>query len=408
MPKEKTAGLIDLRDAVLALERRAVAVYGRSYSRRQVARRLAPGNAAMQARWNNRLHRWLTDGDNLVRPDDFETFWVLIVDFSSMAEEQPDRETWAGLYQRSAPGGDVMVSAGPGLDAGHPAAAPTVTLSRRGVLWAAGIGTAGAGLISLALLKTAGLPDASSAKARPDASSAPGDPNPWLRAADRGVVLRGAAQQLMAMAFRPDGGELAAVGGDGTVFLWTPDASTPSVSVALTDTRLLAVEYTPDGQTMIAGGWSKRVYVVRDAVRNVVSRLPVEGVSIHELAISPDGDRVAIGTEKGEVRVRELRTGRLLRTLPVPGSAGTTPVRAVAFSRDGRWLAAAGAQPVVHVWDFRTGYLAAELRGHDKVINKVTFSDDGTSLASASDDTSVRVWSTSSWQLARKLSGHNG
>ncbi|MGW7387067.1 WD40 repeat domain-containing protein [Streptomyces sp. NPDC054794] len=64
----------------------------------------------------------------------------------------------------------------------------------------------------------------------------------------------------------------------------------------------------------------------------------------------------------------------------------------VAFSPDGRTLASSGDDGVVRLWDVPTGHLRRTLTGHTNTVRSLAFSPDGRSLASAGDDKSIRLW----------------
>jgi WD40 repeat protein len=76
-------------------------------------------------------------------------------------------------------------------------------------------------------------------------------------------------------------------------------------------------------------------------------------------------------------------------------------VTSVAYSPDGKRLAAAGTEPaegkesvsgVVKVWDAQTGKELFTLRGHTRPVTSVSFSADGKRLASAARGAEVKVW----------------
>lgn len=83
----------------------------------------------------------------------------------------------------------------------------------------------------------------------------------------------------------------------------------------------------------------------------------------------------------------------------------------VTFSPDGQWLASAGENGELLLWDVATHQLRFRLDGHDSslLVNSVSFTPDGRLLASASDDLTIRLWDVATGQpVGQPLRGHNG
>jgi hypothetical protein len=68
------------------------------------------------------------------------------------------------------------------------------------------------------------------------------------------------------------------------------------------------------------------------------------------------------------------------------------PLLAVALSPDGRWLAAGGRGPAVHVWGLATPDAAPLSLPHEAAVRSLTFTPDGGRLASGDEDGVIRLW----------------
>ncbi len=133
------------------------------------------------------------------------------------------------------------------------------------------------------------------------------------------------------------------------------------------------------------------------------------------VAISPDAKLIAAGSVDGHVRLWRTRDGALRQIFRGSGEK----VASVAFSPDGKWLAAgfcaqkdkqyyhSCVQGAVWIWRVGDGEIVYKLQGHKDEVTALSFSPDSRWLASASADKTVRVWELSDdeGRLALTLDG---
>ncbi len=133
--------------------------------------------------------------------------------------------------------------------------------------------------------------------------------------------------------------------------------------------------------------------------------------SANAVAFSPDNRWLASGGKDNVIKIWDLATGNVLRTL----YGHTSNVNALAVSPDGKLLASGsgaindkrdlgtftqggvvgGAEDnTVRIWSVQTGRQLQVLRGHELSVGAVAFSNDGHSLTSVSGD-AVKVWDVS-------------
>jgi WD40 repeat protein/tRNA A-37 threonylcarbamoyl transferase component Bud32 len=199
-----------------------------------------------------------------------------------------------------------------------------------------------------------------------------------------------------------------------------------------------AVAFSPDGKRFASSGFDGTVKVWDVATSNQALTLRGHSDAVRGVAFSPDGKRLASASRDGTVKVWDAATGREIRSLHAYADEGlllfaptavgvlATPARSapffvaaallheslsadvtgVAYSPNGRRIAAARFDGTVKVWDAGTGEEALTLRGHSGGVRGVAFSPDSRRIASASEDHTVRVWDAATGKVLLTLAGH--
>ena len=85
----------------------------------------------------------------------------------------------------------------------------------------------------------------------------------------------------------------------------------------------------------------------------------------------------------------------------------TDYVKYVAVSPDNTLIASASYDKTVRLWDVATRRLVKTLEGHGSMVTSVTFSVDGSYVISGSDDKTIRIWHTRTGEaVGQAMTGH--
>jgi WD40 repeat protein len=250
--------------------------------------------------------------------------------------------------------------------------------------------------------------------------------------------LTSSPSMIFRIAFSPDGRLLAAGDGASQVTLWDTDTGRSvralrgwppeahevvraigSLAFSSDGTRLAAGLGIPN---MSVGDYGRQIVKVWDPrTGDEMGSWEAHANTIAGLAFAPDGRRLATASHDGTVKLWEAGTWRELRSWaaesisvrrigagdsaadPSPRSRG---FESVAFSPDGRSVAAGLADGTIVAWDLANGRERYARRGHGSRVYDLAYSRDGRTLASAGWDRLIKLWDARTGRELRTFRGH--
>jgi WD40 repeat protein len=249
---------------------------------------------------------------------------------------------------------------------------------------------------------------------------------------------------VSSVAFAPDGKRIASAGGNRVK---VTSLETGKDVLKLKNSRgmsFFSVAFSPNGR-YLAGGQGQlksrktesrnderiTTYFYRGEVLiwnaqtgTLITKLNHNYAPAWHVAFSPDERWLAIGSgpllaeEKkdceeevcegvGTILLYDTNNWKLVAQL----RTDAFPVRELAFSPDGKWLASSSgisestgstsepADFVIFLWDVARRTVVQKLEGHSRPVTALAFSADGKRFASASRDRSLKVWDTQTWEV---------
>ena len=166
--------------------------------------------------------------------------------------------------------------------------------------------------------------------------------------------------------------------------------------------------FTPDSKKVVVGGFHE-LTIWDAATGKLEKRVFTRAERAYGMVFLPDGKLVVAGGrpgQEGDVRIYNINAGKPVPHGGVPSIDGVNDktvflqelvqtddsVHAVALSPDGKKLASAGIDRLLRVWDLPSGKLEHTIENHADWVFGLAFAPDGKHLITGSRDKTAKVW----------------
>jgi mono/diheme cytochrome c family protein len=207
-----------------------------------------------------------------------------------------------------------------------------------------------------------------------------------------------------AIAFSPDGGELA-VSGYHEVTIWDPSNGKLLGRIQKLPERTYGLAYSADGKLLAAACGTPGV-AGEARLCDPVTRRPgqvLDRITDAMLVVrfSPDGAHLAAGGADNAIRVYDLPAKKRQWLIEQHGDWVTD----LAFSPDSTRLASASRDRSARLFDVKTGQMLAAFLGHNEAVFGVAWDPDGQVIFNSGHDRKVLLWNPAAPKKPGEITG---
>ncbi len=194
------------------------------------------------------------------------------------------------------------------------------------------------------------------------------------------------------------------------IALVTPHAEPAAITLtkvkAFTDFRATAIATSRKGDLFAVASEDLNVRLID--VKTFSTRFTLQGhpMTPYAVAFSRDGKFLASGDESARIFLWDTKTGKKIREFPRE-KGHKRGIQAIAFSLDGKQFASVGKDDVIMVWNTAGGHPIKSIPGNGANFYGVSFMDNG-SIATATLAEGMRVFKNGTYDLLAKLKVDSG
>ncbi|MCT4656645.1 MAG: caspase family protein [Cohaesibacter sp.] len=167
--------------------------------------------------------------------------------------------------------------------------------------------------------------------------------------------------------------------------------------------------FSPDGELLVTASSDDNVRLWQVKTGRLIRVFKGHTANVNSVSFAPNGLQIVTGAEDNSIKFWDLATGKALKTISTiaNGRPWELDIKSVAYSPDGKVVAVASSDKHIRLYDAKTYEKKQTYSGHTLTVNHVAFSADGLRMLSSSLDKSVRVWDVRSGKSLAILKGHS-
>ena len=239
------------------------------------------------------------------------------------------------------------------------------------------------------------------------------------------MTLYGHGRRVTSANFSPDGKKLVSCSFNGIVNIWNTDDWKPRLLFVqppydecdlynvlyYNNRRTNTIAFSQDGNRILSASADNRIRIWDSSSGDLLLTVRFQDVNspeVYSANFSNDGKLIVTSLRNHTLKVIDSSEGKLIATfdMSVKGSHVGDVMYSV-FSHNDDYIASAGSDNTVKLWDVHGECLLYTFEGHSDTVQCVQFSHDDQYLVSASEDHTVKIWSVKNKSLVRTIPAHD-
>jgi WD40 repeat protein len=200
-------------------------------------------------------------------------------------------------------------------------------------------------------------------------------------------TLVGHTDWVRTLTFTPDNKYIVSGSFDRTLRIWQVSTAKAVSTLDKHSKGVFALTITPDNQILASGSWDEAIVLWNATDGSFLRELVGHKSSVRALAASQDSQYLLSGSFDRSIRCWRLSDGELIRQIDTD-----EPVAVMVLAPGENFIATAGDNGEIELWEMKTGSSWGRLRGNTDCICSMAVAPNGKLLAAGTVKGRILIW----------------